>query len=848
VNIGDRWPFDDTVCTRVFGVRRTAQPYRDASNNYSKTTSADIPDQTLWISLGAQVVEGEDATWDPPPPRDLNGAGYGADGYHSPAIRLDRSDVDGNTYSGSNVGDTLTSFPINLQGQTRATFTFDFQRSGKMQYPWAFDGDIMIGMEHTVLTPSGAVYRTGDSLVLEFKKPTEPGCNPATSGWNYVTAVDGQHDFEFQKFYMNMTGTQLNWRIGSLPPVTKPSGVNYFTADFRFRFRLKAKYDGNPFSPPPSDDDDPVFIDNPTVIVPRKPEIEVMWARVVNPYTKIPASQAVTLPVYVKVANVSTDVAVAFPIKVQILDPNGNTVYWQTVTVNSLASGTDSVVQMPNWNAQNTTVGGGAQYVVHAWLDQPGYDTYGEDDGTYTKYALNVEQGDAATQEFAYDDAGITPGVGSGNDIPNLALITGAGIGFNNNSGSFAAKFKLATKDTVYGVRVYFGNQNQANDQIRISLLNGDPTSCTPADTVLQQGVQSTFNANRAGDFFNKFWPYYFPKPIVLAGGADAGATRGIYWMSVSQLSLNNYVNGGDISRGGGIIRVYDPITPQIWPLYASPYGTQWSPGDNTGDVSCVWALEVTSGSGAWARWMPFAGWWPTNSPAGNPLRYTTGINTTYWIYGGSFTPMIRPMVSQSILLPIELVYLHGKAQNGSSVLTWATANEQDNAGFYIERRSVTTPDDMYEKVGFVGSKEHNSSTETGYGYIDRNVTPGTYSYRLIQMDVNGAQHVSNTVNVTVDAPKDFVLEQNYPNPFTPVTGSTDFSFTVPATGTASVVIYNQLGEVVKTFINGNVDAGYHSLHWDGKDDRGNEVATGSYICKLVTGEHATSIKMVVTK
>jgi hypothetical protein len=261
--------------------------------------------------------------------------------------------------------------------------------------------------------------------------------------------------------------------------------------------------------------------------------------------------------------------------------------------------------------------------------------------------------------------------------------------------------------------------------------------------------------------------------------------------------------------------------------------------------VSCVWALEVTAGSGAWARWTPFAGWWPTNSPAGNPLRYTTGISTAYWNYGGSFTPMIRPMVSSSILLPIELVYLHGSAQNGSALLTWATAQERDNAGFRIQRKSASVSDDQFENVGSVNAKEPNSSTETGYGFIDRSVTPGTYTYRLIQMDINGAEHVSNTVDVAIDAPKDFTLEQNYPNPFT---ASTDFSYTVPVGGTTSVIIYNQLGEVVTTLVNGDVEQGVHALHWNGKDDRGNEVAAGSYICKLISGEHTTSIKMIVSR
>ncbi len=854
VNIGDRWPFDDTVCTTVFGVRRTAVPFRDPSNNYSKTVSADIPDQTLWISIGAQVVEGEDATWDPPPPRDLNGAGFGPDGFHSPAIQFDRTDINGNTYNGSNVGDTLLSFPINLQGKTKANLSFDYQRAGKIPggYPWLFDGDVMLGPEHTVLNALNLqVMRPGDSLVLEFKKPTEPGCNPAAGGWNYITGIDGGHDFEFKKFFMSLTPTTGTINVDELQPRTI-NLANYFTADFRFRLRLKAKYDAA-FIPPPNDDADPWYVDNPTVLVPLKPEIEVMWVRVVNPYSKIPASQAVSLPVYVKVANLSTNVSIAFPIKVQILDPSGNTVYWQTVTVNSLLGGTDSVLQMPNWNAQNTTQGGGATYTVHAWLDQPGYDSYDGDNGTYTKFDLNVETVDGAIQEFAYDHAGLTPGPNSGNDWPGIVQLVGQGIGFNGNDGSFAMKFKLATKDTLYGVRVYFANANQSPDYIRLSVMYGDPSTCTPGDTVLQEGVQATMQAQRGGGYFNQFWPYYFPHPIILTGGADAGSNKGIYWMSVSQLSLNNMMMGGDVSRGGGLIRQWDPqlITPHIDPIYSSKYGTQWkSTETNTGDISCVWAVEVTAGSGSWAPWTPNVGWWPTNALAGLPLAWATNPNSAYMIKAGSYTPMIRPIVSQSVLLPVNLLYLNGEQQNGAAVLTWATSKEVDNAGFYIERKNMAIADDQYSKVGFVGAgEEKTSSNEKGYGYIDRNVTPGTYSYRLIQMDVNGAQHVSNTVQVSIDAPKNFSLDQNYPNPFTPDNGSrTQFNYTVPVAGPSTMVIYNQLGEVVKTIVNGSVDVGSHTAYWDGKDEGGNVVAAGTYICKLISGENASMIKITVSK
>ena len=842
VNIGDRWPFDDTTCIRIFGVRRTTQPFIDPSNLYSHTTSADIPDQTKWISIGAQVVEGEDATWDPPPPRDLDGAGYGADQFHSPVIRIDRTDVDGNTYSGSNVGDTLMSFPINLQGFQRANLTFDFQRSGQMQYSWLYDADVMLGPEHTVLDIYGNVVRKGDSLAIEFKKPTEPGCNPSASGWNEVKAIDGGHDFEFQKYFV---------RIDSF---TTPA-FSYMTADFRFRLRLKAKYDGA-FIPPPSDDDDPWYVDNPSVEVPRKPEIEVMWVRVVNPFTKIPASQAVSLPVYVKIANTSSNVAIAFPIRVLILDPNGEAKYLQTVTVNSLNAGTDSVITMPNWNAQNAGTGGGAMYTIHAWIAQAGYDTYEEDNGTYTKFALNIEQGGGLTQEFAWDDAGITPGVGAGNDIPGATLISGDGIGFNNKSGSFATKFRLSTKDTVYGVRVYFSNSNQSPDAIRISLMNGAPDACTPLDTVTQQGVQATFEDVRRGGYFNQFWPYYFPKPIVLPGGADAGSTKGIYWISVSQLSLDNMMNGGDFSRGGAYVRVYDGLTPSHPPLYSSPYGTQYKSNDNTGDASCAWAVELTAGSGAWARWSPSAGWWPTNGgysfPPGiggsEPLAYVTYTDYQYKTGAGSYTPMIRPLVSRSVVLPIELVYLHGTEQNGSALLTWATASEKDNTGFFVERKNANVPDEMWSKIGFVGSKNRNSETETGYSYVDRNVTPGTYQYHLIQMDVNGVEHVTNSVEVTIAAPTDFTLSQNAPNPYNPIDGSTTISYTVPVAAPTTLVIYNSLGQVVKTLVNDPGHVGVQSVRWDGKDEAGNEVAAGNYIYKLTCGEYTTTRKLTLTK
>ncbi|HET6510780.1 MAG TPA: FlgD immunoglobulin-like domain containing protein, partial [Candidatus Kapabacteria bacterium] len=567
----------------------------------------------------------------------------------------------------------------------------------------------------------------------------------------------------------------------------------------------------------------------------------------VSPYTKIPASQAVSMPIYVKIANNASDVAVAFPIRVQIVGPDGETKYWQTQTVTSIRGNSDSVIQMPNWNAANATIGGAQEYVVHAWIAQEGYDSYEDDNGTYTKFNLMVEQEAGLTQEFAYDDAGMNPQVNEGNDIPALTLLTGQGIGFANNSGSFATKFRLVTKDTLYGVRVYFGNANQSPDAIRVSVLEGNPSSATPGDLVVQPGVETVFQTERKGDFFNKFWPYYFKTPIVLPGGVDAPGTQGVYWISIGQLSLDNMVMGGDISRGGGLVRVSDLFTPSIVPIYNTKYGTQASSNVNNGDVSSAWALEVTASTGNWAGWMPSNGWWPTNQRAGNPLAWVTNYNTTYFVSGGSYTPMIRPLVSRSIMLPVEFaVPLQGEpTDDGKALLTWTTATEKNNMGFYVERQNAVQAEAMWEKLGFVGSKTTNSSTPTGYSYVDANVTPGTYNYRIIQTDVDGAESVSNTVKVGINAPNQYSLSAAYPNPFA---ATTRFSVSVPAAGPAVVEVYNAIGQVVKTIFNGELPVGSSPLSWDGKDEAGNQLSAGTYLVRVTSGAYTETMKVTLTK
>lgn len=93
--------------------------------------------------------------------------------------------------------------------------------------------------------------------------------------------------------------------------------------------------------------------------------------------------------------------------------------------------------------------------------------------------------------------------------------------------------------------------------------------------------------------------------------------------------------------------------------------------------------------------------------------------------------------------------------------------------------------------------------------------------------------------------PAKFELTQNYPNPFNP---DTKIEFAVPQKSQVDLVIYNVMGQKVKTLVSGVLDAGWKQVTWDGTDDYGNIVASGIYLYKLNAGDYVDSKKMSLLK
>ena len=91
----------------------------------------------------------------------------------------------------------------------------------------------------------------------------------------------------------------------------------------------------------------------------------------------------------------------------------------------------------------------------------------------------------------------------------------------------------------------------------------------------------------------------------------------------------------------------------------------------------------------------------------------------------------------------------------------------------------------------------------------------------------------------------EFALENNYPNPFNPVT---TIKYQTPKSADVSLVIYNALGQQVRTLVNGTVEQGAHSVTWNGRNEMGKVVPSGIYFYVLNTGNTQISKKMVLMK
>ncbi|MBN2001424.1 T9SS type A sorting domain-containing protein, partial [candidate division KSB1 bacterium] len=201
--------------------------------------------------------------------------------------------------------------------------------------------------------------------------------------------------------------------------------------------------------------------------------------------------------------------------------------------------------------------------------------------------------------------------------------------------------------------------------------------------------------------------------------------------------------------------------------------------------------------------------------------------------------PLNVSVSSYNYPVPVELAGFDISAFKNQISLTWSTATETNNLGFDIERRFKGDAD--YQKIGFVEGAG-TTTKQQFYTFHDTAGDVGTVYYRLKQIDTGGAFQYYEK-NIVVFPPDRFMLAQNFPNPFNP---STTIGYEIAGDGDRLAIdVYDLLGRYVRSLVRENSRAGYHTAFWDGRDEQGQIVGSGVYMCVLTCGTTRITKKMI---
>ena len=178
--------------------------------------------------------------------------------------------------------------------------------------------------------------------------------------------------------------------------------------------------------------------------------------------------------------------------------------------------------------------------------------------------------------------------------------------------------------------------------------------------------------------------------------------------------------------------------------------------------------------------------------------------------------------------------------------LAWITQSETENLGFHVFRSTIELgsyrqiTDAIIPGAGSTQEQKH-------YSFVDQKVIADTtYYYKLADIDFNGNRALHGPISASVKPiPKDYKLEQNFPNPFNPYTA---IAFDLKEDGNAVMKIYNLQGQLVRTLLNKNMHAGRHQVTWDATDDFGIKVPSGIYLYMLEAKGVRLSKSMLLVK
>ena len=187
--------------------------------------------------------------------------------------------------------------------------------------------------------------------------------------------------------------------------------------------------------------------------------------------------------------------------------------------------------------------------------------------------------------------------------------------------------------------------------------------------------------------------------------------------------------------------------------------------------------------------------------------------------------------------LPVELNNFGGQSDEQDALLEWSTASETDNAGFEVEHQAPNA--DGFERISFVEGAGTTDEPQS-YSFRASDLEAGTHTFRLRQVDLDGAKSLSEPVEVEIGLSGEYELS-TYPNP---VRDQATVQFAVKDAQPVTIEVYNTLGQRVRTILDENVEG--DTTREVALDVNG--LASGLYIVRMRGESFSTTQKVTVVR
>ena len=393
-------------------------------------------------------------------------------------------------------------------------------------------------------------------------------------------------------------------------------------------------------------------------------------------------------------------------------------------------------------------------------------------------------------------------------------------------------EFKLVENSSGDTLRIYSthlkassGSSNEQQRLAEVNVLRGVTDMLPPGSFFMVAGDFNIYGANEPAytALLNQTNPGYFVDLFDMPGTWNDAAYAPYHTQSTRTRQFGGGANGGMDDRFDMILMSQSII--------------------DTGGIHYVYNSYIPYGNDGLHY----------NDSINQPPNLAVGQEIANALhYSSDHLPVIAEFTFGSGV-PVELTSFNASVENNDVYLNWTTATELNNRGFEVQRleiksqrsegrsQSGRTPSEEsgWKILGFVEGNGTTSSDHS-YTYLDENVSPGKYLYRLKQVDLDGSYKYSKEIEVVTGSQLTFSLMQNYPNPFNP---TTTISWQAPAAGWQTLKIYDVLGKEIATLVNEERPAGSYKMNFDASD-----LTSGIYFYKIQIGSYIQVKKMVLLK